>query len=166
MTLHILQGLPGAGKTALARKLIANAERPLRYVGLDGLRWMLDGQAPTAWWPDGFEESTTRAQAALVASLLDDGCDVLVDGTHVSPAQCAPLRTVVAGRRLEVVVHAVRTPVGACVARDAARPHRIGEACIRRLAAEWSAAERGGWRLTGAWLTALAEPPPWAREAA
>lgn len=110
---------------------------------------MLDGQTPTAWWDEGLEEATARAQAALVASLLVDGCDVLVDGTHISPAQVDPLRAAVAGLRLEVRVHAPAAPVDVCVARDAVRSHPIGEACIRRLAGERDAAAGAGWRLTG-----------------
>lgn len=154
--LILMQGLPAAGKTTAARKLIADSDRPVRYVGLDALRLMLDGQSPTAWWADGAEESTARAQAALVASLLADGCDVLVDGTHVDAGQCAALRQAVWGRALDVVVHPVATPVGVCVARDRERPHPIGEACIRELAARRAEAASGGWELTWAWLSGAA----------
>ena len=146
-TLIVTQGLPAAGKTTAARKLLANSSRPIRYVGLDSLRLMLDGQTPTAWWAPGFEESTARAQAAMVASLLADGCDVLVDGTHVRPDQVDPLQAAIAGMRLRVVVHRLDTPADVCVARDLGRPHPIGEACIRRLANDWAAAEASGWRL-------------------
>lgn len=145
--LHVMQGLPAAGKTSLARKVIANASRPIRYVGLDALRLMLDGQTPTAWWAPSAEESTARAQAALVASLLADGYDVLVDGTHVRPDQAALLQTAIAGLRLRVVVHRLDTPADVCITRDRDRPHPIGEACIRGLAADWAAVEAGGWRL-------------------
>lgn len=146
-TLHLMQGLPAAGKTTAARKLIANSTRPIRYVGLDGLRLLLDGQSPTAWWADGVEESTARAQAALVASLLGDGCDVLVDDTHIAPRQITALHAATAGLHVDVVAHRVDTPADVCIARDAVRPHPIGAACIRRLAAEWAAAEADGWRL-------------------
>lgn len=146
-SLHITQGLPAAGKTTAARKVIANADRPIRYVGLDGLRLMLDGQTPTAWWAPGAEESTARAQAAMVASLLADGCDVLIDGTHVRPDQVAPLQAATAGIRLHIVVHRLDTPADECIRRDLDRPHPIGAYCIRKLAADWAAAEAGGWRL-------------------
>jgi len=145
--LIVTQGLPAAGKTTDARKVIANAADPIRYAGLDALRLMLDGQTPTAWWADGAEESTARAQGALVRQLLADGSDVLVDGTHISPRQCAALRDAIAGLDVDVRVHRVDTPADECVTRDAERPHPIGEACIRRLAAEWADAEASGWRL-------------------
>lgn len=152
-TLIVTQGLPAAGKTTAARKLIANSPRPVRYVGLDALRLMLDGQSPTAWWADGVEELTARAQAALVRQLLADGADVLLDGTHVKPGQVAALRSAITGLPVEVRVLRLDTAADVCVARDAVRPHPIGEACIRRLAGEWAAAEAGGWRLTPEWLT-------------
>lgn len=157
LALTVTQGLPAAGKTEAARKLIANSPRPIRYVGLDALRLMLDGQTPTAWWADGAEELTARAQAALVRQLLADGSDVLLDGTHVHPGQVAALREAVAG--LPVVVRVLRldTAADVCVARDLERPHPIGEACIRRLAVEWAAAEASGWRLD-AWLGLAREP--------
>lgn len=155
--LIVTQGLPAAGKTTAARKLIANAARPIRYVGLDALRLMLDGQTPTAWWADGVEESTARAQAALVRQLLADGADVLLDGTHVHPGQVAALRAAITGLPVEVRVLRLDAAADVCVARDAVRPHPIGEACIRRLAVEWVAAEAGGWRLD-AWLGAACDP--------
>lgn len=156
-TLHVMQGLPAAGKTTESRKVIANSPTPIRYVGLDSLRLMLDGQSPTAWWAPGVEESTARGQAALVASLLRDGCDVLLDGTHVSPRQCAALRSAIRGLAVEVVVHRLETPAAECIRRDIVRPHPIGAACIRGLAAEWVAAEEGGWRLD-AWLGEARDP--------
>lgn len=155
--LTVTQGLPAAGKTTAARKLIANSPRPVRYVGLDALRLMLDGQTPTAWWADGSEESTARAQAALVRQLLADGADVLVDGTHVHPGQVAALRSAITGLPVEVRVLRLDTPADVCIARDAVRPHPIGAACIRRLAVEWVAAEAGGWRLD-AWLGVACDP--------
>ncbi len=151
--LVLTQGLPAAGKTTAARKLIADAARPLRYVGLDSLRLMLDGQTPSAWWAPGSEQVTARAQAALVGSLLADGWDVLLDGTHIAPRQCEALRAVLAGRVLDVRVHRLNTALAECLRRDAGRPHPIGEPEIRRLAGEWAAAEASGWRLSGGWLT-------------
>lgn len=145
--LHVTQGLPAAGKTSLARKLLANAVRPIRYVGLDSLRLMLDGQTPTAWWAPGSEEQTARAQAALVRQLLLDGSDVLVDGTHVHPEQAAALAAAVDGLDIQVHVHRLDTPADECIRRDAERPHPIGADCIRRLADRWAAAEASGWRL-------------------
>ncbi|MFJ9037925.1 AAA family ATPase [Streptomyces sp. NPDC102406] len=158
-TLHLTQGLPAAGKSTLARKLIADSPTPIRYVGLDALRLMLDAQTPTAWWAGGAEESTARAQAALVGQLLADGADVLVDGTHTAPRQLAALREVVDGWPLTVIVHRVGTGPAVCAARDGVRVHPIGSACIGRLAAEWAAAEAAGWRLTGEWLTGVREGP-------
>lgn len=151
-TLHLTQGLPAAGKTTHARKIIANSDRPIRYIGLDALRHMLDGQTPTAWWAPGTEDITTRAQAALIASLLTDGSDVLVDGTHIAPRQCAALRHAITGLSVRVVVHRLDTPPDVCTARDLNRPHPIGGTCIRRLADEWAAAEADGWRLD-TWIT-------------
>ncbi|WP_405673180.1 AAA family ATPase [Streptomyces sp. NBC_01530] len=150
--LTVMQGLPAAGKTTAARKLIANAARPIRYTSLDALRLMLDGQTPTAWWADGSEEQTARAQAALTARLLADGCDVVMDGTHVHSGQVAALRDAITGLDVDVRVHRLDTPLDECIRRDLQRPHPIGEACIRQLATQWAAAEAGGWRLD-TWLT-------------
>lgn len=157
MTLHLMQGLPAAGKTTLARRIIAASQRPVRYVSLDALRWMLDGQRPSPHWPPGTEAATERAQAALAAQLLADGHDVLIDGTHLYPQQLHALRAALAGTAPDVLVHTLRTPVSVCTARDRRRPHPIGEACIRRLDASRSAATAAGWRLSGTWLTSTKE---------
>lgn len=156
--LHLLQGLPAAGKTTRAHKLIANANHPIRYTSLDTLRLMLDAQTPTAWWANGAEESTARAQAALVHQLLTDGSNVLVDGTHTHPRQTTALADAIAGLDVTVHIHRLNTTADECVARDLDRPHPIGEACIRRLAAEWAGAETGGWRLDAQFDTARRMP--------
>jgi predicted kinase len=152
-TLHLTQGLPAAGKTTAARKLIANSVRPLRYIGLDALRLMLDGQTPTAWWAPGAEQLTSRAQAALAAQLLADGSDVIIDGTHVHPGQVADLRRALAGQPIHVIVHRIDTSVDDCIRRDHNRTHPIGEPCIRQLADQWAATEAGGWQLAADWIT-------------
>lgn len=151
-TVHVMQGLPAAGKTTLATKLCASAARPLRRVSLDGLRLMLDGAARQAWWPPGSESATQRAEAALVAQLVADGCDVVVDDTHLHPAQVDPLRSALAGARVRWCVHRVATPPTVCLLRDIARVDPVGAACIRDLHARHRAATDAGWRLTPGWL--------------
>jgi len=148
----LMQGLPASGKTTAARKLIADAARPLRYVGLDALRWMLAAEPRQAWWAPGAEAVTAAAQAGLVRALVDAGSDVLVDGTHLTPDQVDPLRAALAGVDVAWRVHAVVTPLDVCLARDAGRDQPVGQHCIRRLAADHQAATAAGWRLTPAWL--------------
>jgi len=148
----VMQGLPAAGKTTAARKLIADADRPLRYVGLDALRWMLADEPRQEWWAPGAEQVTAAAQAGLVRALVDAGSDVLVDGTHLYPAQLEHLRAAMAGADVEWRVYTVDTSLGECLARDAQRDQPVGQLCIRRLAAQHQAATAAGWRLTPAWL--------------
>lgn len=148
----VMQGLPASGKTTAARKLIANADRPLRYVGLDALRWMLAQEPRQAWWAPGAEAVTAAAQAGLVRALVDAGSDVLVDNTNLTPGQVEPLRAALAGADVEWQVHRVDAQLAECEARDAQREHPVGQLCIRRLAADHQAATAAGWRLTPTWL--------------
>ncbi|WP_367826380.1 AAA family ATPase [Streptomyces sp. LMG1-1-1.1] len=149
---HVMTGLPASGKTTAARALQAAAEGRVRRVNLDDLRSMLD-------LPAGDRRSRTHEQTVLgiqdaaVRAAVDDGFDVVVDNTHLTPHIPKRLKAAVAGRAATFVVHDFTdVPVDECVRRDAARDRPVGEEIIRLLADKHAKATRGGWRLTAEWL--------------
>ncbi|MFE5296682.1 AAA family ATPase [Streptomyces sp. NPDC056632] len=149
---HVMTGLPASGKTTAARALQERSEGRMRRVNLDDLRTMLD-------LPAGDRRSHTHEQTVLgiqdaaVRAAVDDGFDVVVDNTHLTPHIPKRLKAAVAGREATFVVHDFTdVPVDECVRRDAARERPVGEEIIRILADKHAKATRGGWRLTEAWL--------------
>ncbi|MFI8519907.1 AAA family ATPase [Streptomyces sp. NPDC085481] len=149
---HVMTGLPASGKTTAARALQEQSEGRMRRVNLDDLRTMLD-------LPNGDRRSHAHEQTVLgiqdvaVRAAVDDGFDVVVDNTHLTPHIPRRLKAAVAGREATFVVHDFTdVPVDECVRRDAARERPVGEEIIRILADKHAKATRGGWRLTGDWL--------------
>ncbi|GHG11702.1 MULTISPECIES: phosphatase domain-containing protein [Streptomyces] len=149
---HVMTGLPASGKTTAARALQERSEGRMRRVNLDDLRTMLD-------LPSGDRRSRAHEQTVLdiqdvaVRGAVDDGFDVVVDNTHLTPHIPRRLKAALTGREATFVVHDFTTvPTDECVRRDAARERPVGEEIIRILAQKHAKATRGGWRLTADWL--------------
>ncbi len=139
-TVHLLCGLPGAGKTTLARQLEA---------GLPAVRFSLD-EWMLRLYPDLHFASGNYGQLAETCKLLiwdaarqvlQAGTDVVLDWNQWSRER----RAVWAGRAeaagAGVVVHYVRTPLETSIERAAGRAarneagsHRIEESDVRHLA--------------------------------
>ncbi|MEU5220468.1 AAA family ATPase [Streptomyces sp. NPDC020807] len=150
---HVMTGLPASGKTTAARALQAAAEGRVRRVNLDDLRAMLDVPAPERGRSYEHERTVLAIQDAAVRGAVDDGFDVVIDNTHLTPHIPKRLKAALVGREVTFVVHDF-TDVSAdeCVRRDAARERPVGEEIIRILADKHAKATRGGWRLTAEWL--------------
>ncbi|MFF5426196.1 MULTISPECIES: AAA family ATPase [unclassified Streptomyces] len=150
---HVMTGLPASGKTTAARALQEASEGRMRRVNLDDLRAMLDRPEAGRGRSHAHEQTVLGIQDAAVRAALDDGFDVVVDNTHLTPHIPKRLKAAVAGRPATFVVHDFTTvPVEECLRRDAARERPVGEEIIRLLADKHAKATRGGWRLTEDWL--------------
>ncbi|GHB08033.1 AAA family ATPase [Streptomyces termitum] len=148
---HVMTGLPASGKTTAARALQAEAAGRMRRVNLDDLRTMLD--LPGGDRSRDHERTVLDIQDAAVRAAVDDGFDVVVDNTHLTPHIPRRLKAALTGRAADFVVHDFTdVPVEECLRRDAARERPVGEEIIRILAEKHAKAVRGGWRLTAAWL--------------
>ncbi|MEU7700825.1 AAA family ATPase [Streptomyces sp. NPDC015492] len=149
---HVMTGLPASGKTTAARALQAAAEGNMRRVNLDDLRAMLDIPSPDRERSHRHEQTVLGIQDAAVRAAVDDGFDVVVDNTHLTPYIPKRLKAAVGGLATFAVHDFTDVPVDECVRRDAQRERPVGEEIIRILAAKHAKATRGGWRLTAEWL--------------
>ncbi|WP_255306303.1 AAA family ATPase [Streptomyces sp. Wb2n-11] len=154
---HVMTGLPASGKTTAARKLQAEAGGRMRRVNLDDLRAMLDLPATERSRSWAHEQTVLAIQDAAVRAAVDDGFDVVVDNTHLTPHIPKRLRAAVAGLATFAVHDFTGVPVEECIRRDGERERPVSEDVIRILADKHAQATRGGWRLTDAWLN---DQPP------
>lgn len=151
---HVMTGLPGSGKTTLARDLLAQAGGRMRRVCLDDLRAMADpvDAAGRPLWSAAHEQATVAMQDACIREAVLAGYDVLVDNTHLTPRATEHLKAAI-GRCGWFVVHSLlHVPIDECIARDAERPRPVGEDVIHRLADGHVIARGGGWELNEEWL--------------
>ncbi|WP_406263017.1 AAA family ATPase [Streptomyces sp. NBC_00191] len=149
---HVMTGLPASGKTSAARSLQADSEGRMRRVNLDDLRAMLDIPAPERGRSHAHEQTVLAIQDAAVRAAVDDGFDVVVDNTHLTPHIPKRLKAAVAGQATFVVHDFTDVSVEECIRRDADREEAVGEEIIRILADKHLKARKGGWRLTETWL--------------
>ncbi|MEV7418449.1 AAA family ATPase [Streptomyces sp. NPDC089919] len=164
---HVMTGLPASGKTTAARALQAESDGRLRRVNLDDLRTMLDVPAPERGRSHSHEQTVLAVQDAAVRAAVEDGFDVVVDNTHLTPHIPRRLKAAVNGLDAEFVVHDfTHVPLEECLRRDAARERPVGEEIIRILADKHAKSRRGGWQLTAEWLNARPAAVPYVADPA
>lgn len=149
---HVMTGLPASGKTTIAREIVAEGRGRVRRVNLDDLRAMLGNSDGERVWTREHELTALGIQDAAVRQAVDDGFDVVVDNTHLTPRIPRRLKAAVGDRATFVVHNLTAIPLETCLRRDAERAGTVGEDIIRRLHDSHERATRGGWRLTDAWM--------------
>lgn len=139
--LHLPTGLPGSGKTTVARQLAATGAA---HVELDAHRRRMWPDCPPSW--DPYSGRGLLVQCSFeqeVAGWLAADRDVVADRTNLHPEGVRRLQLLAPQAR--VTVHDLTgVPVAVCIARDAARPKtdRVGEDGIRALWERWLAPQR------------------------
>lgn len=145
--LHITRGLPGCGKTVLARQMVDGAEPrgSLVRVNRDDLRRMMlpsDYRAPER----DLEYTVTRAQHAMIGTLLHSGRDVICDDTNLSARHVrALLEVAVQAGASWSILDMTHVPLEVCIHRDSLREgaEHVGEAVIHRMHTQFIAQHRG-----------------------
>jgi predicted kinase len=135
-TLRVTRGLPGSGKTTLARAWVA--EDPVRRFRANRDDFRAMGHDSTFVKQDveqpGTERLIVAARDAAISALLRKGVDVVCDDTNLPQRVARDLRrlAMLAGADFEVW-DLTDVPVETCIERDAARSGRaqVGEAVIR-----------------------------------
>lgn len=144
--LVITVGLPGSGKTTLARAWVAASPATRKRVNRDDLTHMLIG----GWCFDEEHQAALSAlQVAAVRTLLHRGYAVVCDDTNLRPRYRQPLEAL--AREFGVpfeVWDLTGIPLGECIARDVQRArlggHHVGEDVIRAMHDELHGIGRDG----------------------
>lgn len=134
--LYALRGLPGAGKSTLAKEMVK--ENPnLARVNRDDLRTQMFNKKGVLDHPS--ERAVTIAHDSMVMSLLKAGRDVVVDNLHLRPKYVRDLRKVAQKVGAEFELIDVHVDVEEAVSRQTGRPpeDRVPVEVIREMASKF-----------------------------
>lgn len=121
----ILAGLPGAGKSTLAKKMVKQDPTYVR-VNLDDIRSMLG--------TSDFDKEKLVEQIELtsIAYAFNQKYNVIVDDTNLNPKKINKLKVIAKQYNAEVDYKLISTDIEECIRRDALRERPVGEDVIRR----------------------------------
>lgn len=129
--LVICRGVPGSGKTTLAKRWVAQDPSLFARVNKDDLRAMLH---ESAYLGKQTESQVNAVRDNAIRSLLKKGINVVSDDTNLPDAVAQHLAQVAADESCWVEVWDLTgLAVDICVERDAARRHPVGEKVIRKM---------------------------------
>lgn len=115
----ITRGLPGSGKTHLARRWVADDPSNRARVNRDDAAAMLHGRRGHA---PATEHQITIATHAAIAALLADGISVICDDTNLMDHHVEDLEAIAKRAGAIVTVIDLRdTPLAVCLERNAQR---------------------------------------------
>lgn len=152
VSLHITRGLPGSGKTRLARAWVAEDESSRVRVNRDDIRCMFHGRHLGTREQ---EDAVSAAQHTAIAALLAAGYDVICDDTNLNDQVVAMLRGIAVDAGAVFHVHELTdVHLEVCLRRDARRTGnaQVGAAVIRGMHARYLAGR--------ALPLPIPEPPP------
>ena len=131
-TIHLMQGLPGSGKstyvgeTFVNDEIVASRDTISKMFGVVG-KGILDA--------DG-EAKVTEVQTAIIRDAISRGVDVVVDDTNLNNVNARRFYKF----GVNVQPHVMDTPVEECLLRNSLRPDRVPDEVILRM---WS--QRDKW---------------------
>lgn len=121
----ILAGLPGAGKSTLAKKMVKQDPTYVR-VNLDDIRNMLGTSDFNK------EKLVEQIELTSITYAFNQKYNVIVDDTNLNPKKINKLKAIAKQYNAEVDYKLISTDVEECIRRDALRERPVGEDVIRR----------------------------------
>jgi predicted kinase len=129
MKLTMLKGLPGSGKSTIAREMVRGGGSVGR-VNRDDLRAMLFNSV----WTGKREEVVVDCEKAIAQVLFDHGMNPLVDDTNLSAKHRSLWSDFTKQHEQHFEVKDLAVDVPTCIKRDAEREKSVGRAVIDRMA--------------------------------
>lgn len=127
--LRMLSGLPGSGKTTLARELVESSGNAGR-INRDDLRAMLFNSK----WSGPREGIVIECEKVIARVLLEHNLVALVDDTNLQAKHLQIWSNFAKSVEARFETEILKTPLAECVRRDSQREKPVGEAIINRMA--------------------------------
>lgn len=133
LKVFITRGLPAAGKSTWARKMLEEYPNAYKRINRDDLRIMLDNGK----WSGDREKFVVKVQSALILLALEEKRHVIIDDCNLAPSNLARIENLVRGKAEVEVVDFTNVSVDECIARDQKRANYVGEAVIKKMWRQW-----------------------------
>lgn len=129
-TLTMYMGLPGSGKTTVAKARIKDNPNSIKRVNKDDLRAMMDA----GHWSKGNEKFVLKIRDQIIREALSAGKHVICDDTNLHPKHEHQLRQI--AKECDAGFHVNKAfleevSVEECIERDLKRTNSVGEKVIR-----------------------------------
>lgn len=129
--LHVTRGLPGSGKTTLAKEM-SKSNKNLHLISKDDLRRMI---IPCVRWTPEKESEIIAIENALIDHSIKQGFDVMVHDTNLNPKVLVRLQRIAESAGYEFnLIDLTNVPVALCIQRDAVREFSVGHRVILDMA--------------------------------
>lgn len=134
-TVMLMVGLPGSGKTTVAKAIVSGNSRWAR-ISRDDLRDMMF---------NGFkrkrEKDIVRSQMQLAEYFLGKGFSVIIDDTNLNPKVRNAWKEFCSAHDATYDEYHLDTPLRECIKNDNRRANGVGEDVIRRMWSEYVVSE-------------------------
>lgn len=122
-TIYMMKGLPGCGKSTLAKEMVKKAQGKLKRVNKDDLRAMVDDGS----WSREREKGIISIRNKMISTWLELGYDVVVDDTNLAAKhEYALLELARTYNAKFEVIDLTNISLYECVKRDATRENSVG----------------------------------------
>lgn len=132
--LVVMRGLPGSGKTTVARLLRAHNEN-IVLVSRDDIRMAIFNKKVGLSYAD--ENLVTSVQDDTIREALKNERSVIVHDTNLRPKYIQRFKDIAKERAAEFYLAEMPVDVDMSIARDALRSEPVGEAVIREMARKY-----------------------------
>ena len=133
-TVILTRGIAGSGKSTWTKQQVLDHPEQYVRVNKDSLRYMLYGGK----YSQENEPLVLRIRDEIILQALQEGYDVIVDDTNISPRHKERIQALVAGIASVQIQDFSSVALDICLERDARRPEPLalqqptGEAMIRK----------------------------------
>jgi len=130
LTVTILKGLPGSGKTTWAKEQLAKSPGSYKRINKDDLRAMLDNSR----WSKENEKFVLDLRDHIMVEAIRHGKHVIIDDTNFNPVHEVRIRNIIEeswSHTAEVIIKEFDIPLEVCIQNDLKRENSVGEKVIK-----------------------------------
>lgn len=125
----MFKGLPGCGKSTMAKKIINENPNKYKRINKDDLRAMLDDSNHSK----DSENFILKVRDSLIILALEQGKHVIIDDTNLSPKHESRIKELIKGKATLIIEDLTNVPLETCIKNDLKRLNSVGKDVIMQM---------------------------------